>query len=229
MLNFDCKTFSRLQNYIAKKKSFAVSGLTSFFRLILLDKIAEFSGKKILFVTSNEQSALKYQSDYKKVFAKSSVLLPFQTISMYEGVNSNKYEYAKQVEILRSKPKIVFTPIKTLLEKFPEEKFFKQNAIEIKLNENLDIQTLAKKLVEFGYKRSVMVSDVGEFSIRGDIIDIFSLEEYPVRIELWGDEIVDIRLFNNETQKSIKKIEKLLFYLFTNLFQAKMLKCRKNF
>ena len=65
---------------------------------------------------------MKYQSDYKKVFAKSSVLLPFQTISMYEGVNSNKYEYAKQVEILRSKPKIVFTPIKNLLEKFPEEK-----------------------------------------------------------------------------------------------------------
>ena len=92
MLNFDCKNFSRLKNKIAKNKSFAVSGLTSFFRLILLDKIAEFSGKKILFVTSNEQSALKYQSDYKKVFAKSSVLLPFQTISMYEGVNSNKYE-----------------------------------------------------------------------------------------------------------------------------------------
>ena len=51
-----------------------------------------------------------------------------------------------------------------------------------------------------------MVSDIGEFSIRGDIADIYSLEENPIRLEFWGDEIVDIRFFNNETQKSIKKI-----------------------
>ena len=50
-----------------------------------------------------------------------------------------------------------------------------------------------------------MVSDIGEFSIRGDIADVFTLEENPVRIEFWGDEIVDIRYFDNETQKSIKK------------------------
>lgn len=49
-----------------------------------------------------------------------------------------------------------------------------------------------------------MVSDIGEFSIRGDIIDFYSLDKHPTRIELWGDEIVDIRYFNNETQKSIE-------------------------
>lgn len=227
MLNFDCKNFSRLRSYIAKKKSFAMSGLTSFFRLILLNKIIEYSNKKVLFVTSSEQSALKYQSDYKKIFAKNAELLPFQTISMYEAVNSNKYEYAKQVEILRNKPQIVFTPIKTLLEKFPEEKFFEKNSIELKLNDTLDIQKLAKKLVEFGYKRSVMVSDVGEFSIRGDIVDIFSLDENPIRVELWGDDIVDIRYFNNETQKSIKKVEKstiLPIYKFISDEKVKMSK-----
>ena len=207
MLNFDCKNFSRLKNKIAKNKSFAVSGLTSFFRLILLNKIIEYSDKKILFVTSNEQSALKYKSDYKKIFAKESEMLPFQTVSMYESVNSNKYEYAKQIEILRNKPDIIFAPVKVLLEKFPKEDFFRKNSVEIKLNQTLDIQSIAKTLVEFGYKRSVMVSDVGEFSIRGDIIDIFSLDENPIRIELWGDDVVDIRYFNNETQKSIKKIQ----------------------
>ena len=52
-----------------------------------------------------------------------------------------------------------------------------------------------------------MVSDIGEFSIRGDIVDFYSLDKHPVRIELWGDEIVDIRYFNNETQKSIEKLK----------------------
>ena len=63
-----------------------------------------------------------------------------------------------------------------------------------------------------------MVSDIGEFSIRGDIVDFYSLDKHPVRIELWGDEIVDIRYFNNETQKSIEKLkstEILPMYKFT--------------
>ena len=49
-----------------------------------------------------------------------------------------------------------------------------------------------------------MVNDIAEFSIRGDITDIFSLQNNPVRIEFWGDEIVDIRYIDRETQKSIE-------------------------
>ncbi len=209
MLDFHCKKFDKLKSLIIKGKSFAISGITSFFRLILLNKISEYSGKKILFITSNEQSSLKLQSDYKKIFGKQTEFMPFQTLSMYETVNSNKYEYAKQINILSSKPDIVFTPIKTLLEKFPDETFFKINSFSIKIGNTIDTKGLAEKLVEFGYKRSVMVSDIGEFSIRGDIIDIFSLNANPVRIELWGDEVVDIRFFNNETQKSISKIKEI--------------------
>ena len=52
------------------------------------------------------------------------------------------------------------------------------------------VKELAEKFVRLGYKRSTMVSDIGEFSIRGDIIDVYSLDKKPVRIELWGDEVV---------------------------------------
>ena len=212
MLSFKCKKFEKMKSLLLKSKSFTVSGVTSFFRLILLNKIQEFSGKKILVVTSNEQSSLKLQSDYKKIFGKKSEYLPFQSVSLYETVGLNKYEYSKQIEILTSKPEIVFTPVKTFLEKFPDEKFFQENKIDLKVGDTVDIQLLAKKLVGYGYKRSVMVSDVGEFSIRGDIIDVFSLDKNPMRIELWGDEIVDIRFFNNETQKSISKSDKIKIF-----------------
>ena len=225
MLDIHCKKFDKLRNFVQKGKSFAVSGLTSFFRLILLNKISEFSGKKILFITSNEQGSLKLQSDYKKLFGKTAEFLPFQSISPYETINSNKYEYAKQIQILKTKPEIVFTPVKTLLEKFPDEKFLNHNSIKIKNNETINTAELTKKLVEYGYKRAVMVSDVGEFSVRGDIIDIFSLAENPIRIELWGDDIVDIRLFNNETQKSIQKIKEieiLPVYKFISSEKVKM-------
>ena len=194
---------------VLKSKSFTVSGVTSFLRLILAEKVSEYSKKKILFITPTEQDALKFQNDLKKVFNKSSEIFPFQEISLYETVARNKYEYSRQVSLLEEKPNILFVPVKALLEKFPNEKFFKKNTLTLKKGEDIDLKGLLQKLVNLGYKRETMVTDIGEFSIRGDIIDIFTLEENPVRIELWGDEIVDIRYFNNETQKSISKTEQI--------------------
>ena len=97
-----------------------------------------------------------------------------------------------------------------MLEKFPNQDFFETKSLKLKVGDSISQQDLLKKLISFGYKRSTMVSDIGEFSIRGDIADIFSLNENPVRIEFWGDEIVDIRFFNNETQKSIEKTTEII-------------------
>ena len=197
------------KNNVLKSKSFTVSGVTSFLRLVLAEKVAEYSKKKILFITPTEQDSLKFQNDLKKVFNKNSEIFPFQEISLYETVERNKYEYSRQVSLLEEKPDMLFVPVKALLEKFPTEKFFKTNTITLKKGEDLDLKDFFQKLVNLGYKRETMVTDIGEFSVRGDIIDVFTLDENPVRIELWGDEIVDIRYFNNETQKSISKVEKI--------------------
>ena len=95
------------------------------------------------------------------------------------------------------------------MEKFPSNTFFENNSFKLKVGESIDQKNLLSRLIKLGYKRSTMVSDIGEFSIRGDIADIYSLEENPVRVEFWGDEIIDIRFFNNETQKSIEKIKEI--------------------
>ena len=65
MFNFTCNTLEKFKIFAQKGKSFVVSGVTSFFRLILLKNIQTFSGKKVLFITSTEQSALKLKNDYK--------------------------------------------------------------------------------------------------------------------------------------------------------------------
>ena len=198
--------FDHLIRNIRKEKSFTLTGLTTFSRLLLLDYICKLSDKKVLFVTSTEQSALKYSADLERLFERSAETLPYQNVSPYEVVVGNLYDYAKQIDTLETKPNLVFTPVKTLLEKFPSEQFFEDNSFSLKIGDSISQTDLLNRLIKLGYKRSTMVSDIGEFSIRGDIADIYSLEENPIRIEFWGDEIVDIRFFNNETQKSIKKI-----------------------
>ena len=202
---FECSSekFLEFRDYIKKSRSFAVTGLTSILRILLLKLVSD--KKKILLITASEQNALKFQNDFKKVFDLDSSIIPFQNISMYENVSRNLYEYAQQIEVLRGNSNIVICPVKSLLEKFPKPEFFEKNLLKIKVGDELDLKELSEKLTKLGYKRSTMVSDIGEYSIRGDIADIYSLSSKPVRIELWGDEVVDIRYFDNETQKSISK------------------------
>ena len=201
--------FDSFVRNIKKQKSFTITGLTTFSRLLLLDYIHKLSGKKVLFVTSSEQSALKYSADLERIFNLEASTIPYQNISPYETVAGSLYDYEKQINVLLQEPGIVIAPVKVLLEKFPRRIFFQENSFTLKIGDEISQKNLLEKLIKLGYKRSTMVSDIGEFSIRGDIADIFSLDENPVRIEFWGDEIVDIRFFNNETQKSIEKIKEV--------------------
>ncbi len=210
MLNIDFKNNKNIENLkrnLLKSNSFVITGLTSFLRTLLVQQICHLSNKKVLFVTTSEQNSLKYQHDLKQTFNLDSEILPYQNVSLYETVPANLYDYSKQIEVLNSNAGLIICPVKTLLEKFPTKNFFDKNSISIKIGDEIDTKEFAQKLVNLGYKRETMASDIGEFSVRGDIIDVFSLDKTPVRIELWGDEIVDLRLFNNETQKSIEKIK----------------------
>lgn len=200
--------FNKILKNLKQEKSFTITGLTTFSRLLILDYIKKSSSKKILFITSTEQNALKYKADLETIFDISSEFLPYQNISPYETLQINLYDYQKQLEILCNKPEIVIAPIKVFTEKFPNKNFIDNNSFELKIGDNIKQQDLLKKLIDLGYTRATMVSDIGEFSIRGDVADIFTLKPNPIRIEFWGDEIVDIRIFNNETQKSIEKISK---------------------
>ena len=195
----------KIHAFLKKKCSFTLSGLTAFLRLLLLADISK--EKKIIFVVNSEQTALKYKHDLEKLFDIKSEIIPYQDVSLYDGVSQNLYRYAKQMEILQNIENInvLIAPVKSLLEKFPSYDFFKKYLINIKIDDEIDTSKMAQSLVDMGYKRVTMVSDIGEFSIRGDIIDVFSIDRYASRIELWGDTVTDIRYFDNKTQRSIKK------------------------
>lgn len=199
----------KISAFLKKNNSFTVSGLTSLLRLLLLAQIS--SEKRTVFVTSTEQIALKYKHDLKKLFDIEAKIFPYQDISTYDGVSSNLYKYSQQVEILQNLENIplLLVPVKALLEKFPDcspgNDFYKNYALNIKIDDEIDTSKIAQKLIDLGYKRVTMVSDIGEFSIRGDIIDVYSLNRYASRIELWGDTVTDIRYFDNKTQRSVKK------------------------
>ena len=198
----------KISAFLKRKVSFTVSGLTSFLRLLIL-AVCE-KDKRVIFVTSTEQSCLKYKHDLEKFFNVQAEIFPYQDVSLYDGVSPNLYKYAQQVELIRNSSEfdLILVPVRALLEKFPQKSFYDENLITVKTDEDIELDSFVRSLINLGYKRVTMVSDIGEFSVRGDIIDVFSFSKFPVRIELWGDTVTDIRYFNNETQRSIEKVKK---------------------
>jgi transcription-repair coupling factor (superfamily II helicase) len=103
--------------------------------------------------------------------------------------------------------KILVTYPEALMEKVPEMKTLSANMISVKVNDRLSTDELMQKLVGYGFERTDFVFEPGQFAMRGGIFDIYSYgNEKPYRIELFGDEVDSIRIFDPETQLSERKL-----------------------
>ncbi|MGA3028082.1 MAG: transcription-repair coupling factor [Bryobacteraceae bacterium] len=101
---------------------------------------------------------------------------------------------------------ITVTPIASALLKTETAEFYRQLALTIRVGDEVPLEDLLAHLESIGYEKREPVEMVGEYSLRGGILDIFPAEaDRPVRIELFGDLIESIRRFDVETQRSILK------------------------
>ena len=95
---------------------------------------------------------------------------------------------------------------------------YQQKSINIKSGSEINIESLRQRLFALGYKREEMVEAPGQYSIRGGIIDVFTLlDEQPFRIELFGDEVDSIRKIDLTAQRSKKEVAEITIPPFANL------------
>ena len=117
------------------------------------------------------------------------------------------------IEMISGENPIIITSINGLRRKLSSVKSFKDHSFLINLDSEIELEDLVKKLVDLGYEKRTMVQAKGEFSVRGDIIDIFQVhEEKPTRIELFDIEVDSIRKFDINTQMSIDTIDSYTIY-----------------
>src|SRR6186997_693013 len=103
--------------------------------------------------------------------------------------------------------KVLVTYPEAMFEKVVVSNTLSSNIIFIKNGDTLDTGSLLLKLADFGFERTDFVYEPGQFAIRGGILDIYSFgNEKPYRIELFGNEIDSIRIFDPETQLSERKL-----------------------
>jgi transcription-repair coupling factor (superfamily II helicase) len=103
--------------------------------------------------------------------------------------------------------KIIVTYPEAFFEKVVLAKTLQQNIIQIKTNDNLNLNALMQQMVDYGFERTDFVYEPGQFALRGGILDIYSFgNEKPYRIELFGEEVDSIRLFDPASQLSERKL-----------------------
>ncbi len=111
---------------------------------------------------------------------------------------------------LSNDKKILVAPAQALIEEMPSVDSFRSSILALRAGDEVDRESLARLFVERELERVSMVEASGEFSMRGEIIDVFPLGvEVPIRVELFGETIESIRTFDPASQRSIDRLEKL--------------------
>lgn len=119
----------------------------------------------------------------------------------------SEYERIKSLSAVKS-AKFIVASVEAVSACTVPVNLFYENTLNIKVSDSIDMTEFIEKLVFMGYSRVSTVERPGQFSLRGSIIDIFApCSDFPYRIELWGDDVDSIRLFDPQTQLSDKNAD----------------------
>ncbi|GAA4268637.1 transcription-repair coupling factor [Hyunsoonleella aestuarii] len=167
-------------------------------------------------VFNDKEEAAHYLNDLEQLLSDNDVLFyPGSYRRPYDIEETNNANVLLRAEVLnrinsQKKPAIIVTYPDALFEQVVTRKELERHTLKIGINDKLSIDFINEVLFEYQFKRVDFVTEPGEFSLRGGIVDVFSFShDEPYRIEFFGDEVDSIRTFDVETQLSVEQIKKI--------------------
>lgn len=178
--------------------------------------------KTVLFLVDDKEEALYINSEMEDLLGKESVLyFPATHMEPYQVEKTQNANLVLRTEVLNKinsekSPKVIVAYIGALSEKVLKKEDFKAISHHIKTGDQLDFDFVDELLNHYQFNQTDFVSEPGEFSVRGGIVDVFSYSnEKPYRITFFGNEVENIKTFDIETQLSVDKVEG--FQLVSNM------------
>ena len=209
------KPYHQLSEYIKGKTScFAENLVGSSLSFVLFD-IFKRTGQTLLFVEDDKEQAAYLLNDLELLLGQEQVLFfpssyrrPYQT---EETDNANVLLRAEVLSQLQQGARVVVSYSEALFEKVLTRQQLDKNTLTLKRGEHLSLDTLNETLFEYQFQRVDFVSEPGEFSVRGGIVDVFSFSnDTPYRIEFFSDVVESIRTFDVETQLSLQQVSSVV-------------------
>ena len=187
-----------------------------------------------LLILNDKEEAAFYLNDLEQLLDKKNVLFyPGSYRRPYQIEETDNANVLLRAEVLnrinsRKKPALIVTYPDALFEKVVTRKELDKNTLKISLGDSLSIDFINEALFEYQFKRVDFVTEPGEFSVRGGIVDVFSFSnDEPYRIEFFGNDIDSIRTFDVETQLSLDQLKKIT--IIPNVENKKLQETRESF
>jgi transcription-repair coupling factor (superfamily II helicase) len=155
--------------------------------------------------------ARRLYEDFAFFLGNDAVFFPSKEIMLHDvEARSNDAAFQRIIalqRILEGNYRFIVTSVEAVSHKLTSRELFEECIFTITAGSRIDPSELSERLVSMGYERAGVVEGQGQFAVRGGIIDIFSIDsDYPVRIELFGDEVDSIRSFDVTSQRSVEKL-----------------------
>ena len=175
-----------------------------------------FDAKKVLVITENDMTARVLHEDLSFYYPEAA-LYPAKDLLFYQADIASNLLDIQRLRAFRAltgeKQAVVVLPASALMDRVSTRESFTDACIALDLGDETDLDWLKKQLTLLGYERTAAVNLPGQFAVRGDILDVWSLtEDHPYRIELFGDEIDSIRAFDAESQRSVEELPRVLIF-----------------
>lgn len=204
---------------ISSKFNFDASnivGLNSELKAMYCYELLKKKNKGFLVVTNSLYEAnTLYQ--YINNYTEKVLLFPMDNFLTSEVLASSPELKIKRIETMIELSKnnnyIVITNLMGYLKYLPDKHRFLNGILDLKAGMTFNFNKLVESLVELGYEKETLVEKTGDFAVRGFVIDIYPVSmENPVRLEFFDDEIESIRIFDVNTQLSLKKLDQIYVY-----------------
>ncbi len=203
-----------VQGLIKQHRNLQIEGLTGSLDAVLIASLFIHEPETFVIIMPDREDASYFFNDIQTLVGEERVAYfpaSFKKPYEYEEIdNANVLLRSELLNRLNLQlgPLIIVTYPEALAEKVINRRSLVSNTLKLSKGDPLDLNFLTELLVSYDFEKTDFVYEPGQFAIRGGIVDIFSFaSEHPARIELWGDEIDNIRLFDPESQLSSKNAD----------------------
>lgn len=216
------KEIDSIQNaFLAGEDAVGAFGLSSSNEALFYMALKAKTNKPLFVVTDQAEGEILYgdleQWMGKKVaFLPKRQLLPYRTYLKSREIKDKRLAILK--DLIEGKIDILLLTEETLSDKYVPKDLFLKDVFTLKVGESIGRDRLIEQLVHLGYSKEPLVENRAQFSIRGDIVDIFvPTDSHPIRIDFFDDEIEEIKHFDLEDQQTIVSIKKADIFATTDL------------
>ena len=193
-----------------------LKGLVGSSLSLVISEAFKASELPFLLIFNDKEEAAFYLNDLEVLLNDKDVLFyPGSYRRPYQIEETDNANVLLRAEVLnrinsRKKPAMIVTYPDALFEKVVTRRELEKNTLKISVGDELSLDFVNEVLFEYKFKRVDFVTEPGEFSVRGGIVDVFSFShDEPYRIEFFGDEVDSIRTFDVETQLSTEQTKKI--------------------